>query len=141
MSLLFDPPLLVAGGAATARLLPDGSARRRVRTAAVAVFWATSVPLYLDARGIGPLPRLVHAESGRDFMLRSWVLPIDHRRVGWRTHLVAAAIVASYPLWWRLGERLAAGTPPDPADLEPDARQVSPAPAPPPMPAPPTAEP
>lgn len=106
MSLLFDPPLLVGAGAVAGRWLPTPAARRRTRRAVVGLFWAVSVPLYLDARGAGPLPGLLRAESGRDFMLRSWVLPVDHRRAGRRTHLIAAAVLASYPLWWRLGERL-----------------------------------
>lgn len=105
VTLLIDPPILIAAGAVAARRLPPAR-RRRARWVGVGVFWAAGVPLYLERRGRGPLPRL-RAHSGRDVMLRTWVLPIDHRRAGWRTHVVAGAVFASYPLWWRLGERLA----------------------------------
>ena len=40
-------------------------------------------------------------------MLNSGVLDLEHEDVRTATHVVSAAIFATYPLWARLGRRLA----------------------------------
>jgi len=49
--------------------------------------------------------RLCRADSGRDWMLNSGVLKLDHKHPSTRTHAVSAAIFATYPLWLWLGYR------------------------------------
>ena len=128
MSFLIDPALLYATGRAYRRIAerdargdraarpepaaarpePPASAPARDLAAGagiMAVFWGVSIGLYLEQRWTRPVWRLCRAESGRDWMLNSGVLRIDWRRAGWRTHLVAALIFATYPLWLWLGMR------------------------------------
>ena len=71
----------------------------------MAVFWGVSIPLYLNQRWTRPVWRACRAESGRDWMLNSGVLKLDHQRPSTRTHAVSAAIFATYPLWLYLGYR------------------------------------
>ena len=71
----------------------------------MAVFWGVSIPLYLNRRWTKPVWRLCRADSGRDWMLNSSVLKLNHRRPSRRTHVVSAAILATYPLWLYLGYR------------------------------------
>lgn len=107
MSFLLDPPLLVAGGAAIERLAPEGRVADILEVGLTATFVGVSSGLYVNHRSTRWLWELCRADSGRDWMLNSGVLELDHEDVGWRTHLVAAAIFATYPLWPRLGRRLA----------------------------------
>lgn len=107
MSLLLDPPMLVGAGAAIQRLAPDDEAARRLESATLAVFLGASIPLYCNAPWMRWFARLMRAETGREFMLNSWVFDFEHRKPPLRTHLVSAAILATYPLWLRLGRRLA----------------------------------
>lgn len=102
MSFLIDPPWLYATGrAAGTRLEPDTAAK--LGTATMAVFWGTSISLYLDRRWTQPIATLCRAESGRDWMLNSGVFRFPYKRVGRGTHVTAAALFASYPLWLWLG--------------------------------------
>jgi hypothetical protein len=107
MSFLIDPPWLYATGRAYGRLMPDEQApvARVVSKATAGVFLATSISLYLNRPWTRRIWEACRAQDGRDWMLRSGVLPIDHRRAGPRTHAVAAALFATYPLWLVLGER------------------------------------
>lgn len=106
MSFLIDPPWLYATGRAYGRLMPEETpAARALSRATLGVFVATSVSLYFDRRWTGPIWRGCRAESGRDWMLNSGVLKLDHRRVSRRTHMISALIFATYPLWLWLGER------------------------------------
>jgi hypothetical protein len=82
-------------------------AARAISRATVGVFLVTSVSLYLDRPWTRRIWEACRARSGRDWMLRSGVLPIDHRRADRRTHAVSALIFATYPLWLRLGEKRA----------------------------------
>ena len=112
MSFLIDPPWLYANGRAYAQLAPE---RAQGRTAAaagaatIAAFWAVSVSLYLNRRWTDPIARACRADDGRDWMLNSGVLRLEHRRPGPATHAVSALLFASYPLWlwlgWRDGRR------------------------------------
>jgi hypothetical protein len=106
MSFLIDPPWLYAAGRTYGRLLPERTpAARTIHTATAGVFLATSISLYLDRPWTRPLWRLCRARSGRDWMLNSGVFRFDARRAGWRTHVVAALLFATYPWWLLLGER------------------------------------
>jgi hypothetical protein len=106
MSFLIDPPWLYATGRAYGRLMPEKTpAARAVSTATLGAFLATSISLYFNRLWTRPLWRICRAEDGRDWMLNSGVLEIDHRRAGPRTHAVAALIFATYPLWLWSGER------------------------------------
>ena len=112
MSFLIDPPWLYANGRAYARLAPEraqGRTAAAVGAATIATFWAVSVSLYLNRRWTHPIARLCRAEDGRDWMLNSGVLRLDHRSAGRTTHAVSAALFASYPVWlwlgWRDGRR------------------------------------
>jgi hypothetical protein len=87
-------------------MMPEqGKAAKAVEAATIGAFLATSISLYLDRPWTRPIWRACRAASGRDWMLNSGVLKIDWRRAGGRTHLLSAAIFATYPLWLRLGVR------------------------------------
>ena len=110
MSFLIDPPWLYATGRVYGRLMPEPTpAARAVHTATAGVFLATSISLYMNRPWTRPIWERCRAQDGRDWMLNSGVLHIDHRRAGVRTHLVSALIFATYPGWLRLGERGARG--------------------------------
>ena len=110
-SFLLDPPMLFGSGWLAARLtrrLPAGhrrAARRALQAATLGVFWATSASLYLNREWTRWIWELCRAESGRDWMLNSGLFRFDHRNATPRTHAVAAAILATYPLWLELGAR------------------------------------
>jgi hypothetical protein len=110
VSFLLDPPLLVATGAAIERLSPDEGVARLASRAAVATVVGTSVALYLDAPGLGLIWRPFRAKSGRDFMLNSGLTRFPYKRPSARTHLLAVALFAAYPLWLRAGRRVARRT-------------------------------
>jgi hypothetical protein len=103
MSFLIDPPWLYANGRALAKLEPRPAAAAGAAT--IAGFWAVSVSLYLNKRWTHRIATACRAESGRDWMLNSGILRLDHERAGPRTHAVSAAIFATYPLWLYLGYR------------------------------------
>ena len=102
MSLLADPPLLLANGEAYARLAP-GRDPRPALSGVLALFWAVSIPLYLNARWTRPLWRVLPYRDGRDFMVNFPGLRVDTRRAGPRMHAIAAAVFATYPLWFLAG--------------------------------------
>ena len=106
MSFLVDPPLLVASGAIIETVAPDEPTARRLEGAVLATFVVTSVSLYANARWTRWLAKLCRAQSGRDWMLNSGVFHFDHEDAGLPTHVLSAAIFATYPLWIRLGRRV-----------------------------------
>jgi hypothetical protein len=105
LSLLADPPLLFANGEAFARLAPRRARDSGAEAAALAVgvFWGVSIPLYLNARWTRPLWPLLPGRDGRDFMVNFPGLSVDTRRAGPGMHALAAAVFATYPLWFWLG--------------------------------------
>ncbi len=103
MSFLVDGPWLYASGRACAAL-PD-PAGRLMGAATVGAFLAAGVALYLNRPWTRPIWRVCRAESGRDWMLNSGVLSVEHRDAGPRTHAVSAVLFATYPLWLWLGYR------------------------------------
>lgn len=107
MSFLIDPPLLIAAGAVIERAAPNERAADVLESATVATFIGGSVGLYLNAEPTRWLWELCGAESGRDWMLNSGVFDLEHHDPPDRTHVAAAALFATYPLWPRLGRWLA----------------------------------
>ena len=108
MSFLIDPPWLYATGRLYGAKAPDsaqGAAATALGTATMAVFWGTSVSLYLDRRWTAPIWKACRARSGRDWMLNSGVFRFQYKRNGMTTHALSAAIFATYPLWLWLGHR------------------------------------
>lgn len=112
MSFLIDPPWLYANGRAYAAVAPEAAQGRTAAAlgaATIAGFWAVSVSLYLDRPWTRPIWKACRARSGRDWMLNSGVLSLEHRRPGRATHFVSGLLFASYPLWlwlgWREGRR------------------------------------
>ena len=104
MSFLIDPPLLYSSGRAYRRVTGAPAAARDgvFAAATTALFWGVSIGLYLDKEWTRPLWRVCGASSGRDWMLNSGVLRLDPSRARAPTHLVSAAIFATYPYWlWR----------------------------------------
>ena len=111
-SFLLDPPMLVGSGWLAARItrgLPIPARRPALgllRRVTVGGFVITSASLYLNLEWTRWLWELCRAESGRDWMLNSGVFHFEHRKPSPKVHAVAAAILATYPLWYRLGLRL-----------------------------------
>jgi hypothetical protein len=103
VSLLADPPLLFANGEAYARLASGPAPAAPVGAAVVGLFWSVSIPLYLNARWTRPLWPLLPGRDGRDFMVNFPGLRVNTRRAGRRMHAVAAAVFATYPLWFIAG--------------------------------------
>jgi hypothetical protein len=106
MSFLADPALLYVDGHAYARLAPEsaqGGLAKVVGAATVGSVLAAGIGSYLNKDWAKPLWKPFGAKSGRDFMLNWPVLSFNHKRNDTATHVVAAAILASYPLWWYLG--------------------------------------
>ena len=103
MSFLIDPPWLYANGRAYAAAGgPGGRTAAAVGAATIAGFWGVSVSLYLNRRWTRPIWEACRAEDGRDWMLNSGVLRIDHRNAGPVAHAVSALLFASYPYWlWK----------------------------------------
>jgi hypothetical protein len=106
MSLPVDPILLLADGEAYARTLPEsaqGGAAKLVGGLTVGAAVVVGTASYLDADWAKPLWKPLGAKNGTDFML-AW--PLAHgkrRRRTTRTDALAAAVFATYPLWWWLG--------------------------------------
>jgi hypothetical protein len=110
MSFLIDPPWLYATGELYGRTAPEplrGKAAAMLGAATIAGFWATSVSLYANRPWTRPIWKACRAESGRDWMLNSGVLRLEHERPARATHAVSALLFATYPLWLVLGYRRA----------------------------------
>jgi hypothetical protein len=109
VSFLIDPPLLYSGGCAYKRATRDSDPSRARDVAAgvasMTIFWGVSVGLYLDQGWTRPVWRMCRAASGRDWMLNSGVFRFESRKPSARTHAIAGAIFAAYPMWLWLGTR------------------------------------
>jgi hypothetical protein len=113
MSFLIDPPWLYATGRLYGAKAPEraqGTAATALGTATMAVFWGTSISLYLDRRWTAPIWKACRARSGRDWMLNSGVFRFQYKKNGMATHALSASIFATYPLWLWLGHRHARGS-------------------------------
>ena len=107
MSILTDPPALLADGEAWARALPEqaqGGAARVAGVLTIAAFWAGAAAFWFDHPATAPIRRALVYRSGREFMLR-FPLPDRgrRRRRDVREDALAVAVFASYPLWLWLG--------------------------------------
>jgi hypothetical protein len=109
MSFLIDGPLLVGTGAAIEKIAGDEDTARRLEQLTIAGFLATSISLYMNASWTKWMADMCGAESGRDWMINSGVFKFEHEKVSRRTHLVSAAIFATYPVWLQLGRKLVNG--------------------------------
>jgi hypothetical protein len=101
VSFLIDGPWLYGTGRAYARA--DERTATVLGAVTVAGFWAVSVSMYLNRPWTRPVWKACRARDGRDWMLNSGVLKLDHERAGPGTHAVAAALFATYPLCLWLG--------------------------------------
>jgi hypothetical protein len=101
MSFLVDGPWLYGSGRAYART--GERTATFLGAVTVAGFWAVSVSMYLNRPWTRPIWKACRARDGRDWMLNSGVLKIDHERAGPGTHAVAAALFATYPLCLWMG--------------------------------------
>jgi hypothetical protein len=113
-SFLLDPPMLAASGwlsaKITKRMTPEhrASARKALGIGTIAIFWATSVSLYMNREWTRWIWEMCRAESGRDWMLNSGVFHFDHRNPSRKTHAISAAILATYPAWFAAGVKAGA---------------------------------
>ncbi|MFN2589276.1 MAG: hypothetical protein ABR518_00695 [Actinomycetota bacterium] len=111
-SVLLDPPMLFGSGwlaeRVTRRLGPGRreSALDTLRVATITVFWVTSVSLYLNRPWTTWIWKMCRAESGRDWMINSGVFSFEHERPSAGVHALSAAILATYPLWFKAGVRV-----------------------------------
>jgi hypothetical protein len=106
MSVLVDPPLLLAEGEAIARVLPEsaqGGVAKALGAGVLGVFWGTAAALWFDHAATVPLRRALGYRSGREFMLRYPLPDRGRRRRDRREEALALAALASYPLWLWLG--------------------------------------
>jgi hypothetical protein len=101
VSFLIDGPWLYANGRALAKTRHPGP----LAAGTLAAFWGLSIPLYLNRRWTRPIWEACRAESGRDWMINSGVLRLEHRSPGAAGHALSAAIFVTYPLWLWLGLR------------------------------------
>ncbi len=105
MSFLLDPGLLVASGVAIERLVPEEH-RGAAELATIATFVGVTGALYANAPGLGVFWKPFGSRGGRDFVLNSGVFGFEADEPELGTHLVAGAILVTYPFWLRLGRRL-----------------------------------
>jgi hypothetical protein len=110
-SFLLDPPMLFStgwlGAKVFARLPQDrrDKALRSLFLTTMGVFWGTSISLYLNLEWTRWIWELCHAESGRDWMINSGVFHFEHEEPSPKAHALAAAILATYPVWLKLGTK------------------------------------
>lgn len=111
MSFLADPPLLYAAGRALGAKAGElGESRAKAAAAAtLGVFYGVSIPLYLNQRWVAPFVWPLPAKTGRDWMINSGVLRLEHERPGTLAHALSAAIFATYPLALAAGFRAGRG--------------------------------
>jgi hypothetical protein len=103
MSFLIDGPWLYANGRVISRL-PE-PARKPLAVATIATFWSAGVATYLDKPWMRWLWRAFPSSDGRDFMINSGVLNLDHRSDPRKADAISTAVFATYPLWLWLGMR------------------------------------
>lgn len=113
-SFLADPFLLLALGflvaqiaRRTARRTGQTSIEGRIRWGGallvLAVTWGVSLSLYFNLEWVSWIPKLFGSKDGRDFMFNSGILDLPTEHVTGKTHLLAAAMFLTYPVWLVLG--------------------------------------
>ena len=103
MSFLIDGPWLYANGRVMSHL-PE-RAQRPLAAATIATFWSAGIATYLDKPWMRWLWKPFPSRDGRDFMINSGVLKLDHERDRRAADRISAAVFATYPLWLWLGLR------------------------------------
>jgi hypothetical protein len=109
VSIVVDPPSLLADGELYARALPEsaqGGSATLAGALTVAAYWGAAGAFWFDHPSAAPLRKALGYRSGREFMLR-FPLPErsrrEQRRSRVRDDVIAVAVIASYPLWLWLG--------------------------------------
>ncbi|MDY6796135.1 MAG: hypothetical protein SWK76_12800 [Actinomycetota bacterium] len=114
-SFLIDGPWLASLGwmyeKITGRFFADevkrDKARKFLDVATIGAFYVTSISLYFNLEWTRWIWEMCRAESGRDWMINSGVFNFDHENVTPKGHAISAAIFATYPMWLKLGHKLA----------------------------------
>lgn len=114
-SFLIDGPWLVSIGWMLGKLVDkfaeneeQGKKVKGLQSfATIAIFYITSVSLYLNLEWTRWLWEMCGAESGRDWMINSGVFNFDHENVGTTGHVLAALLFLTYPIWLKAGFKLA----------------------------------
>jgi len=114
-SFLIDGPWLVSIGWIIGKIMnkyvEDEEQNKRAKGIlgflTIAVFWITSISLYLNLSWTRWIWEMCGAESGRDWMINSGVFNFDHENVGTAGHITAALLFLTYPVWLKAGFKLA----------------------------------
>ena len=114
-SFLIDGPWLLSIGFIVGKILnkaiEDMDQRKKtvwwISLATVLGFWITSVSLYFNLEWVRWMWEMCGAESGRDWMINSGVFNFDHENVSTTGHALAAMMFLTYPIWLKLGFKLA----------------------------------
>ena len=114
-SFLIDGPWLVSIGWMLGKLVDKFAENEEqgkkvkglLSFATIAIFYITSVSLYLNLEWTRWLWEMCGAESGRDWMINSGVFNFDHENVGTTGHVLAALLFLTYPIWLKAGFKLA----------------------------------
>jgi len=114
-SFLIDAPWLVSFGWIFGKLvnrwIEDEKQNKRARKFLSAVtllcFYVTSISLYFNLEWVRWLWRMCGAESGRDWMINSGVFNFDWENMTTKDHVICAALFALYPVWLKIGYKLA----------------------------------
>jgi hypothetical protein len=101
MSFLLDPPVLFGSGLVVGRFVPEGSRRRRIAVALLALFYVVSGLLYVDVLPWWDGRRWTR---GSDWMLNSGLNTRLRRTAG--ADVLAVILFAAYPLWVWFGMEL-----------------------------------
>jgi hypothetical protein len=115
-SFLIDGPWLACLGwlysKTTSRMFKEAEKRDKARkflnVTTIGAFYVTSISLYFNMEWTRWLWEMCKAESGRDWMINSGVFKFDHENVSTKGHVISAAIFATYPLWLKMGYKIAA---------------------------------
>jgi hypothetical protein len=107
MSFIIDPPLLVATGAAVESKISDSETKDKLEKLTLIVFIATSLSLYFELPWVKWMWKMLGSQSGRDWMINSGILRLETKKLSLTSHLKWLSIFLTYPLWFKLGRRLA----------------------------------
>jgi hypothetical protein len=110
-SFLIDGPWLLSIGWILGKLVnkyvadeeKNKKTKRFLSITTIAIFWVTSVSLYLNLEWTRWIWEMCKAESGRDWMINSGVFKFDHENVSAKGHVIGALIFLTYPLWLKAG--------------------------------------
>jgi len=114
-SFLIDGPWLLSIGWVLGKIVnklaADQDKNKKTRlvlsVVTIAMFYITSVALYLNMEWTRWIWEMCGAESGRDWMINSGVFNFDHENVSSKGHALAALMFLTYPVWLKAGFALA----------------------------------